>query len=39
MIFSFETSIIIRTARQNILEYGNIHNYPCENLKSFINLN
>jgi hypothetical protein len=32
-----ETSVHIRTTRRYIPEDGNIHNYRCENLKSYIN--
>jgi hypothetical protein len=31
-----ETSILIRTKQRHIPEDGNIHNYRCENLKSYI---
>jgi hypothetical protein len=36
VIPSSETSIHIQTTRQYIPEDGNIHNYGCENLKSYI---
>jgi hypothetical protein len=35
VISSSETSVNIRTTRHYIQEDGNIHNYSCENLKSF----
>jgi hypothetical protein len=33
---SSETSVHIRTTRRDIPEDGNIHNYSCKNLKSYI---
>jgi hypothetical protein len=36
VIHSSETSVHIRTIRRYILEEGNLHNYRCQNLKSYI---
>jgi hypothetical protein len=38
VIRSSETSVHIQTARRYTPEYGNIHNFSCENLKAFINV-
>jgi hypothetical protein len=35
---SFETSVLTRTTRCNIPEYGILHSHLCENLKSYIAL-
>jgi hypothetical protein len=36
VISSSETSVQVPTTRRYVLEDGNIHNYRCENLKSYI---